>query len=366
MEINDDYEIDYQNYIGKGSFGVVYKGKDKKTGELVAIKKIEYDHSNSIEIVNEINNMKLLNSCKYSISIIKTYKDDRFYYIIMELCDKSLNKLIEGKNNLDLKTIKLILKQLNVVFKKMRELNMIHRDIKPLNILLKKENNKLTVRLTDYGLTKILSTSNKASTIARIPFYIAPEIKLEEFSDIKFSDKSKVDLWSIGIMIHELYFKKFPFKSQLDYINYLQHNGNSQYININKSPDNDFNNLIENLLVFDYRNRISWNDYFAHKFFLSFVEEKNKVLKNLHNLSEKISNFILSQEEIIKKKIELIKQTEIDEIISLNNKIEKLLLIKDLNNEYFNEYFSIINPFNKEKKQLKINKNNESIIKKKE
>jgi serine/threonine-protein kinase ULK/ATG1 len=257
ININNDYEIDYQNYIGKGSFGVVYKGKDKKTGELVAIKKIEYDHSNSIEIENEINNMKLLNSCKYSISIIKTYKDDRFYYIIMELCDKSLNKLIEGKNNLDLKTIKLILKQLNVVFKKMRELNMIHRDIKPLNILLKKENNKLTVRLTDYGLTKILSTSNKASTIARIPFYIAPEIKLEEFSDIKFSDKSKVDLWSIGIMIHELYFKKFPFKSQLDYINYLQHNGNSQYININKSPDNDFNNLIENLLVFDYRNRIS-------------------------------------------------------------------------------------------------------------
>jgi len=146
MEINNDYEIDYQNYIGKGPFGVVYKGKDKKTGELVAIKKIEYDYSNSIEIVNKINNMKLLNSCKYSIHLIKTYKDDRFYYIVMELCDKSLNKLIEGKNKLDFKTIKLILKQLNVVLKKMRELNMIHRDIKPLNILLKKENNQLTVR----------------------------------------------------------------------------------------------------------------------------------------------------------------------------------------------------------------------------
>ena len=83
MEIDDDYEIDYRSYIGKGSFGVVYKGKDKKTGELVAIKKIEYYYSNSVEIVNEINNMKLLNSCKYSIRLIKTYKDDRFYYIII-------------------------------------------------------------------------------------------------------------------------------------------------------------------------------------------------------------------------------------------------------------------------------------------
>ena len=175
---------------------IVYKGRDKKTGEFVAIKRLEF---NSNEQYSEIE--KILNSCKYSIHFIKSYKDKNVYYIVMELCDKSLDKLIKEKNKLELKTIKVIIKQLNIILKKMREINMIHRDIKPLNILLKKENNKLTIRLTDYGLSKIMSASNKASTIAGTSFYIAPEIRLEEFNDLKFPDKSKVDLWSIGIMM---------------------------------------------------------------------------------------------------------------------------------------------------------------------
>ena len=65
--------------------------------------------------------MKILNSCKYSIHLIKTYKDNKFYYIIMELCDKSLLDLIKGKNKIEIKTIKIILKQLNVILKLMRE-----------------------------------------------------------------------------------------------------------------------------------------------------------------------------------------------------------------------------------------------------
>ena len=52
-DIDNDYDIDYKNILGRGGFGFVYKGKDKKTGELVAVKKLEFNNENIDEIQNE-------------------------------------------------------------------------------------------------------------------------------------------------------------------------------------------------------------------------------------------------------------------------------------------------------------------------
>ncbi len=67
------------------------------------------------------------------------------------------------------------------------------------------ENNKFLYKLSDYGLSKKLAQSHKASTQAGTSEYIAPEIK----NNLNI-DKSKVDLWSIGILIHKLYFGNTP------------------------------------------------------------------------------------------------------------------------------------------------------------
>ena len=128
------------------------------------------------------------------------FEKDNLMYLIMGLCDCNLEQLIKRKK-LNIKEIKDILNQLNNVFKMMRDNKIIHRDIKPENILIKKlENNKYLYKLSDYGLSKQLTESHKAPTYAGTIDYIAPEIKNK--LDI---DKSKVDLWSIGILIHKLY-----------------------------------------------------------------------------------------------------------------------------------------------------------------
>ena len=134
--------------------------------------------------------MNLLNECKNSIKFFGYFQDENFIYLIMELCDCSLNKIIK-KKNLNAKEIKEILKQLNNVFKIMNDNAIIHRDIKPENILIKKlENNKYLYKLTDYGFSKLLTQSHKAQSYLGTEGYIAPEIINDPDGD-----KSKVDLY---------------------------------------------------------------------------------------------------------------------------------------------------------------------------
>ena len=158
----EDFEIDFRKPLGKGGFGDVYKAIEKKTGKLYAIKRIPI---NNLED-EEINNMLNMNICENSIKYYGYFKEENLIYLIMELCDCNLNQII-NKKKLNIKEIKEILGQLNNAFKIMYDNKIIHRDIKPENILIKKlENNKYLYKLTDYGLSRKLNKSNKASTNA--------------------------------------------------------------------------------------------------------------------------------------------------------------------------------------------------------
>ena len=96
--------------------------------------------------------------CKYSLKYIESFKDDNYYYIISELCDCDLDKEIRRYNGLfPIEKIKKILTQLNNVFTLMNIKKILHRDIKPQNILVKYTNNDKTdfdVKLSDYGISK--------------------------------------------------------------------------------------------------------------------------------------------------------------------------------------------------------------------
>ena len=136
----EDFEIDFRKPLGEGGFGAVYKATRRNFNEVYAIKRISIENLNENEIqeIQEIINMNLLNGCKNSIKFFGYFQDEDFIYLIMELCDCSLDKIIKKKKNLNAEEIKEILKQLNNVFKIMHEKSIIHRDIKPENILIKK------------------------------------------------------------------------------------------------------------------------------------------------------------------------------------------------------------------------------------
>ena len=123
--------------ISKGGFGECYKAKDNNNN-LYAIKKILIANKEEEKsIINEINILKAMKS-KYSVELIEDFKKDKYYYIVMELCDGDLNDLLENKNeNLDIIIIINIINQLNEVLKLMHSKKIEHRDLKPENILIK-------------------------------------------------------------------------------------------------------------------------------------------------------------------------------------------------------------------------------------
>ena len=133
----------------------------------------------------------------------------------MELCDTNLSKilterLIKHNKGFNSEEILEILKQLNNAFKVMEEKKIIHRDLKLENILLKyidKEHKKYIIKLCDYGSSKKYTslTKNYFNSVHGTLLYMAPEILKEEEYNYK------CDLWSIGIIIYQLYFGNLPY-----------------------------------------------------------------------------------------------------------------------------------------------------------
>ena len=241
-----------EKIIGKGGFGRVFKGIDENNNP-IAIKQIDLvddEKKETIdEIKNEINIMKIMQKDnKYSIKYIDDIEKDCYYYIIMELCDITLSKKIKEENGLKINIIQIILRQLNKTLKKLIERKIVHKDIKPDNILIKyKDGNKniFDIKLTDYGLSKYLSKKYDSEK-AGDKIYIAPESEINKLNN-------KSDLWSIGIMMYQMYFNQLPFENNK--------------LNIKKSGIFEFDDLISKLLIEDYHKRIEWKDYYEHNFF---------------------------------------------------------------------------------------------------
>ena len=259
FHLNEDYSNKYENTrecIGIGNFTKVYKGINKDTKEPVAIKIIRLDeirltgqHSpeeidNYIsDLKNEINNMKIcgennINSVKY----YESFQTQNEFVIVLELCDENLAKYI-SQRNMNSEEIYEILYQLDNTFKIMRKNEMVHRDLKPANILIKKENNKNIIKLCDYGTSK-KGKYTKLISHKGTNEYMAPEImKGEEYN-------YKCDLWSLGVIIYELFFKERPYTGETEYAILSQINTFGQQ-KLKKTGDDLLDDLISKLLEKD-------------------------------------------------------------------------------------------------------------------
>ena len=90
----DDFEIYFRNPLEKGAFSDVYRAREKKTGKIYAIKRVKIDDLND----EEINNMLEMNNYDNSIKYYGHFIDKDLIYLIMELCDFSLDELTKKKN----------------------------------------------------------------------------------------------------------------------------------------------------------------------------------------------------------------------------------------------------------------------------
>ena len=258
MNIKSCFKIDFNAILDKKEFYSLYKGIDKITKNLVIVKKIVFNYESESKdlIEKEISNIRIMNLSNNSHHYINHFIEKNELFIVYENYDDNLKSLM-NKTKLSIDNIKDIISQLNSIFKLLFDKNISHLDIKPSNILIKKENNNNIYLLSNYGFynmqKKYLLNKNKDFS------FVPPEVRLNSFNDL-----SKADLWSIGILLYYLYFQKSPFENEEEYLNFISNQ--NEKLNIN-TRDKDLNNLIENLLISDASKRLSWLEYFNHKFF---------------------------------------------------------------------------------------------------
>ena len=277
MIFNKQYE--QKKLIGKGGFGNVYKVLDHKNKNFYALKFItivENEETENLkgEYEKEIEVMKNIKN-KYIVELIDNFYDKEYkgYCIVMELCDGNLRDIMNKykPNGLSLKLINKILYQLNEALKTMIDNGYIHRDLKPENILIKYTDTNKTnfdIKLADFGLTayNINSIIQTQSQSAGTPIYMAPEVESLHYNN-------KCDLWSLGIILYELYTNKYIFDSK----NLKERKINREKGRIVKETDNEMiNKLIRKLIQVDIEKRIGWEEYFNDDFFKIKEEEKDE------------------------------------------------------------------------------------------
>ena len=356
-----NYEDYYERIevVGAGGYGIIYRGREKETNEIRAIKIMEIEKITGVLLsqyeieeieeqlklciegfIQEFKNMKICSKDNNnSVKCYEYFNNKDSFVIIMELCDQNLlqllnNRLKDKKKGFNSEEIYEIMKGLNNTFKIMKENNIIHRDLKLENILIKyddKEHKKFKIKLSDYGCSKrLISLSKNCNTHAGTDEYMAPEIL--NGGEYNY----KCDLWSIGIIIYRLIFGKSPYIMKAGTENALLNIINKfNNKNFKKTGNGELDDLIKKLLEKDPIKRIGWDEYFNHPFFkyktkievIYYIEEDgiNNIFgeKFVENNKNKIELIINGQKNELLQKYKL-KKGENNIQIIIKNKINDL------------------------------------------
>lgn len=171
--------------IGSGSFGIVYKGT--YMGHTVAAKVIPFILSTKANIFSELKALLTLSEIPHD-NVLQCYKmqeETHGMVMALELCDTTLKDLVSTKGTCILPaTISQleIIQQMTAGIKYMHTRNIVHLDLKPDNILLKTSSTKAVVRISDFGLSKLIppEKSNVTGSGAGTPGWAASEVMQEE------------------------------------------------------------------------------------------------------------------------------------------------------------------------------------------
>ncbi|MBO5031701.1 MAG: Stk1 family PASTA domain-containing Ser/Thr kinase [Lachnospiraceae bacterium] len=204
MLIGDRYEV--LEKIGTGGMSDVFKARDQKLNRFVAVKVLKQEFSENRNFVSKFRVEAQAAAGLMHPNIVNVYdvgEENGIHYIVMELVEGiTLKKYIEKKVRLTTKEAISIAIQVAMGIEAAHNNHIIHRDIKPQNIMISKEGK---VKVTDFGIAKAASSNTITSNVMGSVHYSSPEQARGGFSD------EKSDIYSMGITMFEMLTGRVPF-----------------------------------------------------------------------------------------------------------------------------------------------------------
>lgn len=204
MMIGDRYEI--LEKIGTGGMSDVYKAKCHKLNRFVAVKVLKQEFSENENFVSKFRTEAQAAAGLAHPNIVNVYdvgEENGIYYIVMELVEGiTLKKYIEKKARLSYKEAVSIAIQVSMGIEAAHNNHIIHRDIKPQNIIISKDGK---VKVTDFGIAKAATSNTITSNVMGSVHYTSPEQARGGYSD------EKSDIYSLGITMFEMLTGRVPF-----------------------------------------------------------------------------------------------------------------------------------------------------------
>lgn len=315
--------------IGRGSFATVYKCVNNKTHAAVAIKSV---------VRSKLKSKKLMENLEIEVSILKTMKHPHIvglldynqtashFHLVMDYCSmgdlsyfiRKRDQLIkthpvissllerypspEGSHGLSETLVVHFLKQLSSALHFLRDKSLVHRDIKPQNLLLcpplhskaEFESGHFVglwelpiLKIADFGFARFLPSTSMAETLCGSPLYMAPEIlRYEKYN-------AKADLWSVGAVLYEMTVGKPPFKAA-NHIELLKNiekcNDQIKFPKAAQVPE-PLKRLIRSLLKYNPTERVSFNEFFNDPLIVEDLQSNDEPLQT----SEMDENLFISE-----------------------------------------------------------------------
>ncbi|XP_039047016.1 serine/threonine-protein kinase TIO-like [Hibiscus syriacus] len=274
--------------VGEGSFGKVYKGRRKYTGQTVAMKFIMKHGKSEKDIHNLRQEIEILRKLKHEniIEMIDSFESQQEFCVVTEFAQGDLFQILEDDKCLPEEQVQAIAKQLVRAMHYLHSNRIIHRDMKPQNILIGAGS---IVKLCDFGFARAMSTNTVVlKSIKGTPLYMAPELVREQ------PYNHTVDLWSLGVILYELFVGQPPFYTNSVYA-LIRHIIKDPV----KYPDEmsaSFKSFLKGLLNKVPQNRLTWPALLEHPFVKeTFDEVEARVCATTTTTRQ--SDFVLRGEE---------------------------------------------------------------------